>query len=574
MSRVRSGAFSEQVPGLQSGDLLGIVEEASPYTGYLAEFTQAIEGMEAYLQQGRGLKESLLIAFGLINGGVASYQSFAFGSKFTRRVLGESEANAPSWLADSLAPLSGLAAFAANAMIPVISSDIATIASMKMFACVMMGIMNVLTCFQVAKLKRVARQQEWYSKSAFVYSVTVLIGGVLGSIANTEAAHDSVADQSLGFMLTVTIANGIVQLLQNTRSVMLLMSQDRSHLKRHRLNAVNHLLPEARQKSPAEIYNRSFGSAKHTSMAAQVLMLGAGLLFAGLYNYTAAIRPIEVDNPSWSPWVRHGAAAINFCVKSILLTRATSAQSRRIMQAKAPSAVKAVGFGLVGILGVLSVSGAAEYPKRYLFNDDNNLLSSIISIVIAVGACMALNAGDMLDAARIIYSFIVNKVIKEKMCGHKPTPEQRFGENYEALVNKAMLKVQGEDENDHFHHQGYAPEHECEGAVTVSEQPRSIWLTAADLQPAYQSAGDDYLPMHNGVKYHPKEKGETLLRSSRQLSDLHHKMYADQLAALGCQAVAGAEDRARQYADDGMETLYQMHLQQLSQPAPAAFGAR
>ena len=562
---------------------IAVLEQDSPYGNYVAEFETAIDGMQDYLQKGRGLKESLLIAFGLVNGGIASYQSYKFGGDFTRRVLGPKEANAPSWLADGLAPTAGIAAFAANAMIPVISSDIATIASMKMMACIFMGIFNTMTCFRVPCLRKAAKKQEWYSAGAFFYSLAVVAGGILGSIANTEAAHDSVENEVFGFMLLVTIANAIVQLLQNTRSVMLLMSKDRSHLKRHRLNTLNQLLPEDKQKSPTEIHNRSFGSEKHTRMSAQVLLLGAGLLFAGLYNYTAAILPIEKDNPTWNPVLRHGAAAINFCVKSILLTRATTAQSRRIMQSSGPWCPKLIGFSLMGILGLLSVSGAAEYPKRYLFNNDNNLLSSIISIIIAEGACVMLNAGDMNDAGKIIYNFIVNKLILEKMCGRRPTVASRLGDNYEGFVNNAMAKVQGEDEGMVFHNKGYTQDQDGDALavdveagvsattdeVTVFEKPRSIWLTALDLQPAYKAPGADYAEMSEGVRYHPKEAAKPMLESCKKLSAIHNSMYEKRLADLGGPVSQDTRIAAMQFADEGMEALYSSHLQRLEREQAA-----
>lgn len=527
---------------------------------YRDEYQQAVAGSLAYLKQGRSSLQSFMLVMGLINGVVASYQSLSFGSRFVKRVMGPDEANAPA-VGAVLAPVSGMAAFLANAMIPVISSDIAAIATFNMFCCIAVGGLNLLTGFQSSALRKVSKRNEWYDVGAVGYSLLVLGLGCVGSIANTEAAKDSVDDKAAWMMLAVTIANGIVQVLQNSRSVMLLLSKDRAYLKRHRLHKLNNLLPESERQSEQTVHRMSYGSPHRIGMPIQVGLLLMGVVSASLYNATAAVLPIERDNAGWTPMLRHGVAGINFVVKTILLMRATSAQSRRILQSRDCTAVKGIGFALLGIFGLLSVSGAAEYPKKYLFDDDNNFGNSLISIFISAFACVALNAGDMYDAGRIIYNYVVNKFLLQTLCGRPANDKQaQAAATYKGMVSAMMDKAMREDESDVFHHRSYTPDHECkrvdEYAEEVTEQPRSIAMTAMDLQPDCAStAANGYQRMGAAVTHHVKPKAVATMKSWQQLTGIRQRLYQAKFDALAAGTV-DRERQAQQYADASMEALH------------------
>ncbi len=515
------------------------VDAANQQDKYYVEFEAAIGGTIQHIDSGRSATDAMMVLMVLAIGGVASYQSYMFAGKFVARILGPEEANAPAWLQAVLPTMSGVSAYSANAAIPVISSDVALVATLNILGCLLSGIANACTLGCVSPLNDVRKKHEWQGMGAFGYSLLVLGLSVAGSVANTEAAYDSVKTASTSWMWAVTGTSAIVQLLQNARAVKLMLSNDTSHLKKYRLERQRELLPQIQQKEldDSVIHAMSMGQKKLLPMWLQVTTLSLGLIFASTYNYTSAIKLVLTDNAEWQPIWRYGLAGVNFLVKTVLLTRAFTNQSRRILSAEKVSPLKKLGYTGLFLYGMLSMGSAAEYPKKYLFNDDKCFEHSMMSVGIAEVACLALNLGDMYDAGKVIFSFMYNKLLMQWMLGVKPTPEQRYGKTYAEMIEKSMNKTMQQDEAHLFHHREYEQGHDHgdhdHDMVAVSAKPRNAAMTACNLQAGYQPpkvAVDGYVAMD--AEYHVKPAGNVGLGSWRKQAVLRKKIFTDMYAAL------------------------------------------
>ncbi|MDF1760578.1 MAG: hypothetical protein P1U40_08585 [Coxiellaceae bacterium] len=515
------------------------VDSAKQQDKYYDEFEDAIGGTIKHIDSGRTASDAMMVLMVLAIGGVASYQSYMFAGKFVSRILGPEEANAPAWLQAVLPKMAGVSAYSANAAIPVISSDVALLATMNIFSCLLSGIATALTLGCVGPLNEMRKKHEWQGVGAFGYSLLVLGLSIAGSVANTEAAYDSVKTANPSWMWAVTATSAIVQLLQNSRAVKLMLSKDTSHLKKHRLECQKVLLPQQQQKQfdDSVIHAMSMGQKKLLPMWLQVTTLSLGLIFASTYNYTSAIKLVLTDNAEWQPVWRYGLAGINFLVKTVLLTRAFTNQSRRILSAEKVSAAKKVGYAGLVFYGMLSMGSAAEYPKKYLFNDDQSFEHSMMSVGLAEVACLALNLGDMYDAGKIIFSFMYNKLLMQWVLGIKPTPEQRYGKTYAEMIEKSMNKTMQQDEAHLFHHREYEQGHDHDdydhNMVAVSAKPRNAVMTACNLQAGYQPLDINmgFVAM-GGSEYHVKPAGSVGLESWRKQAALRQKIFSDNYNAL------------------------------------------
>ncbi|MDF1654958.1 MAG: hypothetical protein P1U34_07585 [Coxiellaceae bacterium] len=548
------------------------VAEKTHDTKYYAEFKQAVQGTMDHIDSGRGVSDAMMVLAVLAIGGVASYQSLSFAKSFVARVLGPDEANAPALLQDWLPLTSGVSAYTANAAIPVISSDVALITTANILACLLSGIASMLTLGSIKALVDVRKKHEWNGVTAFGYSLLVLGLSIAGSVANTEAAHDSVKQNSFVWMLAVTVCSAIVQLLQNARAVKLLLCKDTSHLKKYRLEQQAKLLPEAERKRVTEekLHAMSMGQQTLLPMPVQVGVLIFGLVASGLYNYASAIQPILKNNPDWSPVWKNSLAGINFLVKTVLLTRATTNQSRRILTSKNWNGWKVAGLVGLTLFGMLSIGGASEYPKKYLFEDDKCFEHSMMSMALAEAACLALNLGDMYDAGKIILGFMYNKVLMQWMLGRRPDPKQRYGATFTDLIHNSMQKTMGQDESHYFHHREYERGHDHDDheheMVAVSSKPRNGFMTSCNLQAAYQpqNINMDFVAM-GGSEYHVKAAGEMALDSWALQDQLRTRIFGDIRQALPEDMPTTEKDAAaRKGADEKLNDLYQQQLDEIS----------
>ncbi|MDF1794915.1 MAG: hypothetical protein P1U63_00110 [Coxiellaceae bacterium] len=530
---------------------------------YYAEFKQSVQGTIDHIDSGRSVTDAMMVLAVLVIGGIASYQSFAFAKGFVARILGPNEANAPDLLQNILPSVSGASAYTANASIPVISSDVSLITTLNIFACLLSGIAHCITLGRSKSLTEVRKKHEWHGAFTFGYSLLVLGLSVGGSVANVEAAHDSVKGSPVVWAWSVIVCNAIVQLLQNSRAVKLLLSKDTSHLKLHRLEQQRNLLPQAEREkvTDGQLHAMSMGQHKLLPMWTQVGVLVFGLASAGLYNYASAIKPIVQNNGSWAPQWRYGLAGVNFLVKTVLLTRATTNQTRRILSSQNWNWSKGIGLLGLTLFGMLSIGSASEYPKKYLFGDDSSFTHSLMSMGLAEAACLALNLGDMFDAGKIILGFMFNKVLMQCMLGRRPDPSQRYGATFTDFMKNSMEKTMQQDESHYFHHREYEEGHEhgahVSSVAAISSKARNFAMTACNLQPAYHepNMNQGFVEM-GGSEYHVKPAGKAGLDSWHRLSELRSTIFSDARDAIAV-GTPNRDKLARQASIDTMEDLYQ-----------------
>lgn len=428
----------------------------------------------------------------------ASKQSLMFGGAFVDKMARPGDVGLSDEAAAYLKPASAYSSFAANFCIPIISADVAVGAFFSMLGC-------VLSSFCSKKLKDYRHERGWHTSGAFGFAIGVLAAAIVGSVANTLSSADASIEAgaeawSLDWTMMV-FGMAIVQLAQNTRSLVVALQEDMSHVSLAQVDHFEGMKLEGARRSARERSAMASGDPCPFSVMGQVVMSGLALLPILFYNYTASIKPVTEDLPSWG-LAAYGIGILNFAVKSALFLRSSTSKLKRVASPRRASWGDWLTFAILFAPGVFSMGGAANFPKKYFLHDQVSAGSTWVSLGVAEAAALALNFGDMFDAAKIAWYYTAGAVLR--CCQSART---RYGKDFDEFLGHMSAKVASRDPHADWHHEPVLMDEEKvdDAAMPVSYQQRNRMgkLLGVSLPHEKPKAGGDYQAM-SAVAYRPK----------------------------------------------------------------------
>lgn len=524
-----------------------VVEVVSDHSQY-DKFKKNMDALLVLLDEKRSKLQFATIVVMLGVSYFASMQSKLFAGSFIDDIARPQEFNLTQPIVAVLKPAVEWSSFAANFSIPLISADKAVVAFFSMMGCVITALPTYMGC-QRETLKKWRRERGWESHSALGLALLVLSMAMVGSVANTLSAYDAKrehhdSDWSTGILMVVCM--GIVQLAQNTRSLLALCREDLSPVVLSQMRYYDALkYRETNHRAPAELKAWSVGDPKSFPSWARLSLAVSALAPIVLYNITASIMPVAKEFPSWGV-AAYGIGLLNFMVKSALFLRASTTKVKRVLAYEKTSWSDKAAFTLLLVPGVLSMAGAANFPKHYYFDNAENLSSTYASIAVVELAALSLNFGDLFDASRIIWTYTIGLLIAGCQ-----SVKSRYGETFDDFADHLVHKAAARDPHGDWY--PVAQPRNDSTTLEASELGRPRWVKALGLteEPRFFSpvGSDRELPLLAG-----EEVVGAHYRTKKSSSMRQHWKASQELASL-----------KRELTEEGMNDLYNRYMEEREQ---------